>query len=185
MMWAASSRDAQGDGQFATLAQEVSQLRDLFQRRLFEDKARNRLYEELYDQLRIARGGLAEQLLAPLFRELLLIVDRVTLLSMSGDVALESVRTELLEMLERRDVTAVPVVGVFDPAVHEAVRSEPCEDRSPGTILEVLRPGYLMAGRLLRAERVVVAAAVGATTGSPAGRAGRSSALPSEETQQS
>lgn len=157
MAWAQPSHDAQAEVQSAALRQEVAQLRDLFQRRLLEDKAKNKLYDELYEQLRIARNGLSEQLLVPLFRELLLIVDRVKNLSKPGDAIMESVGTELLDLLERHDVTAVATVGMFDPAIHDAVRTEPCGERPPGTILEVLRRGYVLGGRLLRAERVVVA----------------------------
>ena len=153
------SEPDQGDGQLATLMEEVAHLRDLFQRRLFEDKAKNRLYDELCAQLALARGGLTEQVVIPLYRELLLVVDRVASLSKDGDVVLESITEELLELLERRDVRPVPASGVFDPAIHEAVRTEPRCDQLPGTVIEVLRPGYLLGGQLLRAERVVVATA--------------------------
>ncbi|MGY1846788.1 nucleotide exchange factor GrpE [Blastococcus sp. SYSU DS1021] len=145
--------------QLVTLTEEVRQLRDLFHRRLLEDKAKNQLYEELRGQLALARGGLAEQVLLPLVRELLLVVDRVTGLNEDDDVVLDSIVEELLELLERRDVRRVPVLGVFDPTVHEAVRTEPRDDLPAGTIVEVLRPGYLLGDRLVRAERVVVAAA--------------------------
>jgi molecular chaperone GrpE len=148
-----------GDGQLATLTEEVAHLRDLFQRRLYEDKAKNRLYDELCAQLTLARGGLTEQVVTPLYRELLLVVDRVASLNPDGDAVLESITDELLELLARRDVRRVPESGFFDPAIHEAVRAEPRCDQSPGTVLEVLRPGYLLGGQLLRAERVVIAAA--------------------------
>ncbi len=148
------------DGHVAALKEEIAQLRDLFQRRLIEDKAKNRLYEELYEQLAMARGGLTEQLLAPLFREMLLVVDRVARLSEHGDDVLQSVSEELLELMERRGVRPVPASGTFDPAIHEAIRSEPATEQPPGTILEVVRPGYLLGAQLLRAERVVVAAPV-------------------------
>lgn len=46
---------------------------------------------------------------------------------------------------------------LFDPAQHEAVSEIPTEDLLPGTIVEELRPGYLLNGRLLRAARVTVA----------------------------
>lgn len=153
-----SAQPEHGNGQLATLTQEVAQLRDLFQRRLFDDKAKNRLYDELYEQLTVARGGLAEQLLTPLFQELLLVIDRVASLNHDGDVVLESVTEELLELLARRNVRRVPVTSVFDPSIHEAVRAEPRDDQAPGTILELVRPGYLLGSKLLRAERVVVAA---------------------------
>lgn len=151
------SNSMPADSVLADLSVEVAQLRDLFQRRLLEDKARSRLYDELCEQLNIARGALAEQLVAPLFRELLLVVDRVTHLAAEGDVVLESISEELLELLGRRDVRAVPTTASFDPTIHEAVRSEP-SDQPPGTILGVTRPGYLLGTKLLRAERVVVAA---------------------------
>jgi len=146
------------DGHVAALKEEVAQLRDLFQRRLFEDKAKNRLYEELYEQLAIARAGLTEQLLAPLFRELLLVVDRVDRLTdCEGDV-LRSVSDELLEIMERRGLRRVSARGTFDPAIHEAVRSDPATKQPAGTILDVVRPGYQLGAQMLRAERVVVAA---------------------------
>ncbi len=149
------------------MTQEIAQLRDLFQRRLFEDKARNRLYDELCEQLTLARSGLAEQLLSPLFRELLLVIDRVTSLSEDGDVVLGSIAEELVELLERRNIHRVPTMSVFDPKIHEAVRTESCDDRAPGTVLEVLRPGYLFGAKLLRAERVVVATPGASVPGRP------------------
>jgi len=145
------------DGHVAALKEEVAQLRDLFQRRLFEDKAKNRLYEELYEQLAIARGGLTEQLLGPLFRELLLVVDRVDRLTEGEGDVLRSVSDELLELMERRGLRPTPMTETFDPAIQEAVRSEAVAGKAPGTILEVVRPGYMLGTQLLRAERVVVA----------------------------
>lgn len=160
------------DGHLASLKEEVAQLRDLFQRRLFEDKTKNRLYEELYEQLAIARGGLTEQLLAPLFRELLLVVDRVDRLSDDESDVLRSISDELLELMERRGLRPTHTNGIFDPAIHEAVRSEAHAEKPPGSILEVVRPGYLLGTQLLRAERVVVATAaqpspVGGAPGNP------------------
>lgn len=160
------------DGQLAALAEELAQLRDLFRRRLLEDKAKNRLYDELYVQLALARDGLTEQIVAPLFREFLLVVDRITSLSRNGDLMLQSVADEILEVLERRDVRRVPTAEVFNPAIHEAICTEPRDDQPPGTILKVLRSGYLLGERLLRAERVIVAA-----PGTGSGTAARESAL--------
>ncbi|MFD8249385.1 nucleotide exchange factor GrpE [Nocardia sp. NPDC059691] len=139
------------------LAGEIAQLRDLFQRRLLEDKAKNRALDDLHEQLALARGGLSEQLLAPLFRELLRLVDRVTALN-DDDAALGSIVDELHELLERRGVRRVPATADFDPDVHEAVAVAEASGRSPGTVLQVVRHGYLMGERLLRPEQVVVAA---------------------------
>jgi molecular chaperone GrpE len=145
------------DDPLTTLAGEVAQLRDLFHRRLLEDKAKNRALDDLHEQLSLARGGFAEQLLAPLFRELLMLVDRVASLNDEHDEVLGSIVDELHEVLERRGVRRVPARADFDPDIHEAVAAE-ASGRSPGSVLRVVRPGYVMGARLLRPEQVVVAA---------------------------
>ncbi|MDF5757970.1 nucleotide exchange factor GrpE [Spongiactinospora sp. TRM90649] len=55
---------------------------------------------------------------------------------------------------ERHDETGVR----FDPALHEAVATAPGEGAEPGTVLEVMRPGYGEGERQLRPAVVVVAA---------------------------
>jgi molecular chaperone GrpE len=45
----------------------------------------------------------------------------------------------------------------FDPERHEVVLQTPDPDHEPGTILEVLQPGYLYNDRLLRPARVNIA----------------------------
>jgi molecular chaperone GrpE len=142
----------------AVVLEEISGLRDLFQRRLLEDKAKGRLVDELHEQLAVARGGLSEQLLGPVFRALLLVVDRIRSLESPADNALlESIADELLEILRRQGVRAVSQVTVFDPLFHEAVRAEAGEGRIDGAILDVLRPGYVLGMQLLRPSQVVVA----------------------------
>ncbi|MBF6467159.1 nucleotide exchange factor GrpE [Nocardia beijingensis] len=145
------------DDPSTALAGEIAQLRDLFQRRLLEDKAKNRALDTLHDQLALARGAMAEQLLAPLMRELLRLVDRVTALNGADDAVLDSIVDELHELLERRGVRRVPAMADFDPDIHEAVAVAEAPGRSPGSVLRVVRYGYLMGERLLRPEQVVVA----------------------------
>lgn len=159
-----------GSPEVAQLAQEVAALRDLFQRRLLEDQARQRMYDELYRQLEFARQGLVDQFVAPLAREILLVVDRIDALTGqgpggetggdSGDDAgnLGSVREELLEILHRRGLREVDARGQeFDPRVHEAVARVPVEPGDQvGRVVEVRRPGYALADRLLRPAQVAV-----------------------------
>ncbi|WP_020573664.1 nucleotide exchange factor GrpE [Actinopolymorpha alba] len=146
----------------AQLAEEVAQLRDLFQRRLLEDQSRQGMYDELYRQLRFAQQGLAEQFIAPMAREILLVVDRVDALAAhlaSGDTdVLESVRAELLEVLHRRGLREVDATGLdFDPRVHEAVARVPVTSpEDVGRVVEVRRPGYALEDRLLRPAQVGV-----------------------------
>lgn len=145
----------------ARLAQEVAALRDLFQRRLLEDQSRQRMYDELYRQLRFAQQGLAEQFVAPMAREILLVVDRIDAIAgqLAGESAepLVSVREELLEVLNRRGLREVGADGEFDPRVHEAVARVPVERADQvGRVVEVRRPGYALEDRLLRPAQVGV-----------------------------
>ena len=50
-----------------------------------------------------------------------------------------------------------PVGEPFDPQFHEAQAIVPSEAEEPGTIIDVLRVGYLLDGNVLRAPQVVVA----------------------------
>lgn len=49
-----------------------------------------------------------------------------------------------------------PVGETFDPQFHEAQAIVPSESAEPGTIIDVLRVGYLLDGNVLRAPQVVV-----------------------------
>ena len=136
------------------VAAEISALRDLFQRRLLDDKAKARLYDELYAQVEFARQGLVRTQLRPLLGELLHLIDRLQRVA-DNDVA-ESVVEELEEVLRRRDVRPIPSVGQFDPKYHEAVRTEPAPEPPKGQVIAVLRDGYFIGEEVLRPALVVV-----------------------------
>lgn len=136
------------------LAKELSALRDLFQRRLLDDKAKARLYEELYSQAHFARDELARKYLRPLYGELLLLIDRLS--PYSQDAVAGSVIDELEELLARRGVRKVAERTDFDPRYHEAARSEASADHPKGTLLAELRVGYMLDEELLRPTSVVV-----------------------------
>jgi molecular chaperone GrpE len=44
----------------------------------------------------------------------------------------------------------------FDPNVHDAVLTQPSVEFDEGSVLQVLEPGYLLHGRLLRPAKVIV-----------------------------
>lgn len=72
----------------------------------------------------------------------------------------ELVLRQFIQTLEKLSVVRVEAKGKpFDPNVHEAVSQMPSADHPPGTVVEVLQPGYKIGDRLLRAALCVVAAA--------------------------
>jgi molecular chaperone GrpE len=66
----------------------------------------------------------------------------------------------LSNMLEQEGVEPLEAAGApFDPHLHEAVGTLPHQEAGshPNTVVEVVRPGYRLDERLLRAARVIVA----------------------------
>jgi molecular chaperone GrpE len=84
--------------------------------------------------------------------------DAVTVSSYREGVDL--IRRQLLDVLEKRGVSTIDTVGEeFDPHVHQAVATEAATDHRDGEVIEELRRGYMIRGRLLRAAMVRVAKA--------------------------
>jgi molecular chaperone GrpE len=142
----------------AAVQTELSQLSDLFRRRLLEDRAKNALIEAVQEQARAAQDQLARRDVESLFREVLLAVDRLREGPPSEQLA-ESVAEELLDVLQRRDLVEIDDDRAFDPRVHEAVATVVADGLPPDSIAAVERRGYTLAGRLLRPARVILTVA--------------------------
>ena len=70
----------------------------------------------------------------------------------------ELIHKQMAELLRRRGVTAIDVVGAdFDPRVHQAVMHEVGPDHREGEVMAELRRGYMLGERLLRPAMVKVA----------------------------
>jgi len=67
---------------------------------------------------------------------------------------------ELNGALERHGITAIEAMGArFDPNLHQAMFEAETADFEPGMVMQVLRTGYTIHGRLLRPAMVGVAKA--------------------------
>lgn len=142
------------------LATEIGDLRDLFQRRLLNDQVQKRLFEELHNQLDVANGRLADEILGAVLRQVVLVIDRIERPGTrpGEDGLVESIREELLEILARQGVTRIETIGhPFDPQRHQATSvvevDDPAED---GVVLTNSRAGYLIQDRVLRPAEVEV-----------------------------
>jgi molecular chaperone GrpE len=102
-----------------------------------------------------------------LLADLLPVMDNLErALTASESATVESIREgveltlrQFQETLKRHGVESVPGPGEpFDAQHHEAImRAEPTEDHPPGTVVEDIRKGYTLRGRLLRPSLVKVA----------------------------
>ena len=67
------------------------------------------------------------------------------------------VHKSLASLLARNGVTEIDASAKFDPHVHEALLSQPAEDKESGDVLDVIQKGYKLGDRVVRPTRVIVA----------------------------
>jgi len=87
-------------------------------------------------------------------------VGRALAMDGEGDVGdgLRAVRDQIESTLARQGVERAGEIGdAFDPERHEAVDVRPVADVPDRTVVEVIRPGYVREGRVLRPALVAVA----------------------------
>lgn len=72
-------------------------------------------------------------------------------------VGVQATERELLSVLERHGVTRIESLGKpFNPEFHQAMMEVEDPTVPAGTVVQEMVPGYLIAGRLLRAAMVAV-----------------------------
>jgi len=153
---------------------EVVSLRE--QLRQEQDKSKEHLNKLLYAQADFEnyRKRLDQEVesridagKARLIQSLLGIVDELGLaLKASRNVECASAVAEGIEIVLRkfRDLLAgeglcrIESIGrKFDPTLHEAVERVPCDEKEEGTVVEEVREGYTLRGKLIRPSIVKIA----------------------------
>ncbi|MFQ5972540.1 MAG: nucleotide exchange factor GrpE [Alphaproteobacteria bacterium] len=70
----------------------------------------------------------------------------------------EGVEKDLLTAFKKHGIEKIEPIGeLFDPNYHQAMFEVESADHPPGTVVQLLQPGYVLNGRLLRAAMVGVA----------------------------
>ena len=141
--------------------QKLTQERDSLYDRLLRKQAE---FENYKKRIERERSEFVQFASAELVKELLNALDSFELAirnSKSDDPGLrgfELIYKQLLDTLGRFGLKAIEVKGQkFDPNFHQAVATTATKDVEENTILEELRKGYLLNGRLLRPAMVNVA----------------------------
>lgn len=139
-------------------AQKVAQLEDSWRRTAAElDNHRKRTAKDVerareQERSRVTRAWL------PVVDNLERALEHA---SAEPDQVIEGVRAVLQQALATIDELGFPrrddVGRPFDPAVHEAVGTVVDDQVTPGTVAEVVRPGYGTDGEILRPSAVLVA----------------------------
>jgi molecular chaperone GrpE len=148
------------------LEAENAQLKDQLLRALADTENLRRRAER-------ERDDTSKYAIATLARDILSVADnlRRALDHMPGDQApndatrnllagVEATERELLGIFERRGIKRIEPLGErFDPNFHQAMFEVPNSGQEPGTVVQVLQPGYIIHDRLLRPALVGVAKA--------------------------
>ncbi len=152
------------EARVAVLEAELAEHKDRLLRALAEaENTRRRAQRERDDATKYAISGFAKELLsaADNLRRALAslpeaeVGDERTRSLLAGVAATER---ELLSVFERHGIRRIDPLGErFDHNLHQAIFEVEHGDRPPGTIVEVLQPGYLLHDRLLRPAMVGVA----------------------------
>lgn len=127
--------------------EELKALRELFTRRLMSDKQKNELIQTVTDAANYA-------CIEPFLYDLILLLDRI---EREKDEMVQSVREELMEILERRGVERIKVTREFNARLNKAVRVTESEDVASLQVVRIVRDGYTYADRVVRPAEVVVA----------------------------
>ena len=149
----------------ASLARQIDQLRDDLRNE--QDRNLRTLADFTNYRRRIERDGnkLAEEGKREVLRSLLSIVDdldNALRWTSHGEQALvngvQIIHKKVVALLEAYGVRSFESVGKpFTPDLHEAVAMTRRTNVEPGTVVEVLRQGYLWKDELLRPAQVKVA----------------------------
>jgi molecular chaperone GrpE len=163
---AATDPSGGGEGMVATdpvsdLTRERDDYYDRWLRKTAEfDNYRRRVERERREQ--------ADQAVVDLLQELLLVVDdfdrALTVAPGEGGTAfrkgVELMHAKLHDLLKKSGVAPIQSIGVdFDPNIHQAVMHEVSPRHREGEVIDELRRGYMINGRLLRPSMVKVAKA--------------------------
>jgi len=151
--------DAAGGAQAPPPEQLAGEYLDQLQRMKAEfDNYRRRVVREREDWFESAR--------AEVVRQLLPVLDDLTRAKAHQTVSLETSEAAGLFLILKRLEDVLNQLGLkeqeagkgteFDPEVHEAVMSAASGEVPEGCIVQVIEPGYLFQGRMLRPSKVVV-----------------------------
>ncbi len=150
-----------------SLQQDVSELRDVMQQQTDGGHLTQKAFDQLYEELRQYKDDFIFQAEKPLLLDLLLFYDSLNWFQrslvnkeMSPDVIADSFQyliDEMLELLYRRDVLPMDNRARFDRKTQKVVKTAPAGSKAEDyAVHQVLKRGFTRAGRVLRAEEVVV-----------------------------
>ncbi|HVU37442.1 MAG TPA: nucleotide exchange factor GrpE [Opitutales bacterium] len=139
---------------------EAAKFKDHYLRAMADlDNFRRRAARDKEDTRRLAAAALIEDLL-PALDNLRLGLQAALQAHPEAKAVIDGIKLvsdQLRGVLSQHGLKEIDPAGQpFDPKFHESVAQQPSDEIPEGHVLQVLRPGYLLNERLLRAASVVV-----------------------------
>lgn len=123
------------------------------------ESQRKRLVREREDLRKLAAQDMIQKLIAPMDHFDLAMQNMPQAQDLHSIIAgVELIYRQMASVLEHAGMERICTAGVpFDPNVHDAVSTAPTNDHALGNhVAAILRPGYTLHGRVLRAAMVQV-----------------------------
>lgn len=137
--------------------EEVVVLKDLFLRRLMDDKVKMAAISQLKEQNDLLQKRMDEKYLSAFIKELLLVCDRIEYQENVDELTI-SVKDEILDLLARREIYQMETPVEFNPKWHNAVGTVSATDEFPEkSVVRVIRNGYFLRDQVFRPADVIVA----------------------------
>ena len=120
---------------------------------------RKRLNQEVDSRIEAGKARLVQNLLSIIDElELALVAAKKTENSTTVAEGLRIVLKKFRDLLAAEGLSKIETIGKkFDPTLHEAAERVPCDGKEEGTILEEVREGFTMKGKLVRPSIVKIA----------------------------
>ena len=159
------AEEATAEERIAELEQRVLVYKDQLLRAVAEtDNLRKRNERQLEDAHKYAISSFAKELLN-VSDNLRRAIEAAPSAESADDELLKTLRAgvqaverDLLAAFEKHGVVKItPLHDRFDPNFHQAMFEVPDTGKPPGTIVQLLQPGYLLRDRLLRPAMVGIA----------------------------
>ena len=149
------------------ITEQLAQIQSHLDEQSGREDLQKKAFDQLYEELKQYKEDFVFQTEKPLLLDLLLFYDSLNWFQqslvkkeMSPDVIADSFQyliDEFLEVLYRRDVLPVEGKEAFDAALHKAIKVVKTPNASQDYRVEqVLKRGFTRAGKVLRAEEVVI-----------------------------
>ena len=159
--------EKQDEVSFESLAAEVATLKDKLAEASRDDATQQKAFDALYEELKQYKEDIIFQTEKALLLDLLLFYDSLNWFQnslikkeMSREVVADSFQyliDEMLELLYRRDVLPMEATNQFDRKRQKVIKTVSADGENDDYAIEqVLKRGFTRAGRVLRAEEVVV-----------------------------